>query len=222
LLALVAVFALPAEARRNPARLVLQSATTGAEVYIDGEKVGEVPLDGPIRLRPGKHTLKISLPGYTQYLDVFSARRGKTTRLEIDLLPVAGVLEVRSNVPESSVLIDGKFVGTTPLGTEVLPGKRMLVVRKAGHHDFVETIQAVAGQTIRAQAELTPLPVESRVPAVTTASPAPRPQWYKRWYVWAAVAGGAAAVALAIAIPVAAGGGDAVDDFAPEYRWQAQ
>ncbi|MCP4710054.1 MAG: PEGA domain-containing protein, partial [Planctomycetes bacterium] len=75
----------------------------GAVVFIDGRKRGRIPLKRPIRLRAGKHTVKVQKQGYTRYLDVFRVTAGRTTKLEIDLLPKAAVLIVGANVEKARV-----------------------------------------------------------------------------------------------------------------------
>jgi hypothetical protein len=194
--------AAPAQARSRYADkgwLRLTSMTAGATVSIDGQEVGTLPFPEPIPLAAGKHTLKIVKRGYTEYLDVFGIKRGKTTDLDIDLLPYAGILVVTSRVPEARVFIDGKFEGTTPLEVEVLIGKRSVRVAKAGYYDFIATVSSIAGKVFKVRARMKPLPIGSNP---YRPRPAPPPRWFEKWYVWAGIAGGVAAVTLAIVIPV--------------------
>ncbi|MCA9670990.1 MAG: PEGA domain-containing protein [Myxococcales bacterium] len=205
--------------RRGHGYLQLNSTTTGADVLIDGNKVGTVPLPDRLRLRTGKHTLKLTKKGFTQYLDVFQVRRRQTTKLEIDLLPVAAIFVIRANEADARVYIDGKFVGTTPLETEALIGKRAIRVRKAGFYDVLLEKKATAGQTINIEAELKPLPVGTtpyRPP------PPPPPKWYEKWYVWAGIAGGVAAVAVTVTLSVTLATKDPIEDFGAQYKWKTQ
>ena len=111
----------PTHARKRRSKrygyLQLECNTEGAEVFVDSQPVGQVPLGRRLRLGAGKHTVKITKQGFTQFLDVIKVRPRRTTRLEIDLLPMAGVLKVTANVAEALVHVDGQFVGTTPLET---------------------------------------------------------------------------------------------------------
>jgi hypothetical protein len=203
---------------RAPGHLLLKSTTTGAEVFINNTKVGEVPLDEPIRLAPGEYTVKITKRGYTQYLDVFRVDPGKTTTLDVDLLPVAGILVVTSEEPEARVYIDDKFVGTTPLEVEVLIGQRKIRVKKAGFYDLKLTRQAIAGERLKVRARLKPLPVGT---TPYRPAPPPPPKWYEKWWVWATVAGGAAAVALTVTLSVTIANQDEIAEFGAQYNWKA-
>ena len=217
--ALVLLLAASAEARRGgTGQLQLNSMTTGAVVLIDGKEVGAIPLAGSINLPVGQHTLKITKRGYTEFLDVFTITRHKTTTLDIDLLPYAGVLTVTSSAEGARVFIDGKFEGTTPVEKEVLIGRRAIRVTKAGYYDFIATIKSIAGQDKKLHAKLRLLPL-----GTTPYRPKPLPpaKWYEKWYVWAGAAGAVAVVAVAIAVPVTMANRNSIDNWGPELRYFA-
>src|SRR5438874_2305469 len=105
--------------------LEISSTTAGAEVSIDGERVGTIPLAAPLTtLTPGEHTIKVEKPGFAPYIDVFKIDRKKPTRVEVELVAVAGVLRIKSNVEAARVYVDGKFVGEAPLVSEIGVGAR--------------------------------------------------------------------------------------------------
>jgi len=219
---LALLLALPAVAAgrraRAPGKLQISSMTDGATVMVDGKEVGTIPLPQPLRLAPGKHTLKITKRGFTEYLDVFTIRARKTTVLDIDLLPFAGVLVVSSNETDSQVFVDGKFAGKAPLEKEVLIGKHTVRVRKPGYYNFIKTFNCIAGKVVELKVDLKAMPVGSTPYRPT---PPPPPKWYEKWYVWAGAAGGLAAVTLAVVIPVLMLSGDEVEDFGADYRWSS-
>lgn len=181
-----------------------------------------MPLTTPLKLKSGQHTLKITKKGYTEYLDVFRIRRNKTTRLDIDLLPFAGVVEITASVDGARVFIDGKFQGLTPLEQEVLIGERAIRVTKAGFYEYVGKVKSIAGKTTKIHISLKAMPVGTtpyRPP------PPPPPKWYEKWYVWAGAAGGVVAVTLAVVIPVVLSQQDPVEDFCQpscDFQWQAE
>lgn len=214
--------ATPADAKRRRrgrrafGKLQINSTTNGAKIYIDGRDMGEVPLEKPLKLAVGRHTLKVDKKGYTPYIDVVVIKRRKATTVDIDLLPVSGILAVKANVPEARVYVDGRFVGLAPLTTEVQEGKHSVRVQKAGYHDFIGSQKALPGQKVVVKVELKAMAVGT---TPYRPAPPPPPKWYEKWYVWAGIAGGAIAVALAVAIPVAVASGDPIDDFGPDHRF---
>jgi hypothetical protein len=219
-LPVVLLLAAGAEARPRggTGALQLNSTTSGATVLVDNKEVGAVPLPGSMELPVGKHTLKITKRGYTEFLDVFTIRRGKTTKLDIDLLPYAGILTITSSVNGARVFIDGKYEGTTPVEKEVLIGRRTIRVTKAGYYDFIATIKSIAGQEKQLRARLRLLPIGT---TPYRPKPPPPPKWYEKWYVWAGAAGALAVIAVAVAVPVTLARKNAIDDFGPEKRWFA-
>jgi len=193
-----AVAAAPAAAGKAGA-LEVVSSTAGADVSIDGEKVGTVPLAGPLTtLAPGEHTIKVEKPGFAPYIDVFKIDRKKPTRVEVELVPVAGVISLKSNVEGARVYIDGKFVGEAPIITEVPVGPRAVQVSKGGYKDFFQNVSAVAGQDVNLDVMLEELPmgVNPYKPP-----PPPPPKWYEKWWVWTVGAIGVGVVVTAVVVP---------------------
>ena len=196
--------------------LVLSSQTEGAEVFIDGTLIGKTPLKDPVQLKPGKYTLKMSKRGYTEYIDVFTIRAKKETKLDIDLLPVAGILRITANVQPGRVFVDGKFVGETPLETEIPAGARTIKVTKGGYRELVKKVDVVAGQPQNLDLTLEELPADQN----PFRPPPPKPpKWYEKWWVWTVIAGGATALALIVALPSYYLGRDPVAAFGPQFCW---
>ncbi len=227
LLILLMMFSIAEAKRRRHRRttasgkLEISSMTEGATVFIDGKLVGNIPLPAPINLPVGKHTLKITKEGYTEYLDVVTIKRRKTASVDIDLLPFAGIIYITSSVESARVFIDGEFAGVTPLKKEVLIGKRKIKVTKAGYYDYFGEFQSIAGNSKRLHIRLKLMPVGStpyRPP------PPPPPKWYEKWYIWAAAAGGVAAITLAIVIPVVVMNKDEVSEFcsSADFCWNTR
>jgi hypothetical protein len=197
--------AAPASAERaQPAgkagALELVSSTAGADVSIDGERVGTIPLAGPITtLTPGEHTIKVEKPGFAPYIDVFKIDRKKPTKVEVELVAVAGVLKLKTNLEAARVYIDGKFVGEAPITTEMGVGARAVQVSKGGYKDFFQNISAVAGQEVNLDVLLEELPVGVNP---YKPPPPPPPKWYEKWWVWTVGAVAVGAVVTAVVVPV--------------------
>jgi hypothetical protein len=214
---------LPAEARRRRRQrkitgtLVIESSTRGARVFVDGDEVGSVPLEQRIKLMPGTHTVKVTKPGFTRFMESVKIRRGRTTRLEVDLFPIQGVLSITSDPPGARCYLSGKFIGKTPVWDfEVKPGKHKLRIARVGFYDVIRTVQVKAGKPAKVLVSLKSLPAE-----INPLIPKPPPErWYEKWWVWVSAAGGLVAIVTAIAVPVALSSGDPVEDFGAERTFR--
>lgn len=167
--------------------LVIQSTTDGAQVFIDGELSGQIPLDKQ-KLVVGEHTLKISKRGFTEYIDVVQIKRNEVSEVEIDLLPIAGYLKIIGNIEGSRVFIDEEYMGNIPLDQEIRPGPHKIKVSKLGYYDFNQEVNVIAGEELPVNAELKALPMNESNPLYVR--PTPPPKWYEKWWVWTAIGGG--------------------------------
>jgi hypothetical protein len=208
-----------AQARgRGTGNLVINSLTNGAEVFIDGEDKGTIPLRGPIQLPVGKHTIKITKDGYTDFLDVVTIKKGADTPLDVDLLPYAGMLKVTSSEPDTRIFIDGKFAGTAPLDKELIIGPRTIMLRKAGFYEIIRKVKSIAGQTITLDFRMKQLPIGT---TPYRPKPPPPPKWYEKWYVWTGVGAGVAAVTVGVVLAVVYASKNPVNDFHPDFLYSA-
>mgnify|MGYP003919596831 CR=1 FL=1 len=182
-----------------PATLVVYSLTEGAKVEIDGKAVGTIPLDDDFAVEPGDHTIRLSKLGYSEHNDTFTAEPGGEVELEIDLIPVAGIVTIKANTDGATVKVDGKVVGVTPfVDQEVKPGKVALSIEAPGYEPFLQELVIVAGQPFPLVAELVQLP-----DAQVTGSEVLAPAFYDDVWFWTtigAVVLGSVATALAFTI----------------------
>lgn len=126
--------------------LLVRSKTTGAAIFVDGLEVGRVPV-GPLKVAPGPHLVKLSLPGYkpqTQRVEVVPAQQSVVAS---ELKAVRGVAEVGAPILGAKVLVDGKPVGVAPLhDLELAPGKRVLSLVAPGAARVEQTLTVRAGE----------------------------------------------------------------------------
>jgi hypothetical protein len=180
----------------------IQCTTEGAELFLDGELMGQTPFKDVIPLAAGEHTIRVSRLGFTPHIDVFKIKAGQTTRIEVDLTPISGVLGITSSTvkdgPAVRVFIDDKFFGKAPLETEMALGNHQVRVERPGYYSESFAVKAEPGKRIDKDVDLKPLPADQNPYLVKQ----PQVKWYQKWWVWTIAAVGVAAVATAIIVPV--------------------
>jgi hypothetical protein len=195
-------------AQAGESGFLLTGATLQAEVYVDGDRVGTTPLRGAVPCAVGEHTIRVVRPGFAPYIDVFKVTPGKVTRIEVELVPVAGVLRLAAVADRAAagtagldkvrVFIDGRFAGEAPLETELKIGPHDVRLTRFGYREASFTVTAVAGEVIARTVQMSELPAgENPYKPVT-----PPPRWYERWWIWATGAAGVTVLAVAIVVPV--------------------
>ena len=198
-LTLAAVFAAlllyaPAAEAQRTGRLVLEGDQPGAEVYVDTELMGEMPLD-PVDLPVGEHTLRVARPGFTELTEVFRIRPRRDTTITVELLPISMALTVTTEPAGAQVFVDGDFAGETPAELDLLDGEHSLRITLPGYHEVVRTVTATAGRAETIELELEELPDEVIRAMV---GPPPEPEWYEEPLTWVLIGGGAVALALGV------------------------
>lgn len=217
LLALLVALVFDAGQMRLPRAQAEGAASTGltlrcnpgqADIFVDGEKVGQTPLSGPLALSAGEHTIRVSRPGYTPFIDVFRVKPGSLTPLEVELIPISGVLRLTVENKAAHVYVDDKYIGDSPVESELTTGAHQIRIELAGHTPESFSVNAVAGQVIERTVSLQELPADQNPYA---RKPAPPVKWYQKWWVWTAAAAGVAVVATAIIVPVVLSNRDLCD-----------
>ncbi|MBN2493798.1 MAG: PEGA domain-containing protein [Deltaproteobacteria bacterium] len=137
-----------ARGRRRSAKgsLVIQSMLDGAKVYVDGKLIGKTPFDKPVQLRPGKHKLKATKPGFSTLELDFTIRPRRKLDMMVDLIPYSGLVKFSCNVDKAEVYVDGNFLGRTPLIQDVPVGDHKVQIVLEGHNDFITEINVKAGE----------------------------------------------------------------------------
>jgi TonB family protein len=127
-----------------------------AEVWLDGRPAGRSPVQLE-RLAPGPHRVRVGQEGFAPAeLQLQVTADMGIVPLRFSLTPVTAPLTVRTQ-EGVTVLVDGKPVGTTPLGTvHIDPGLHRFDLEKRGHEPQRLWGVARAGE---------PLTVESRLAA---------------------------------------------------------
>jgi len=100
----------------------IDSQPAGAELSIDGQRVGNTPQRG--ELIEGRRVIKLTRAGYKPWQQTLKVVAGTPLKLGTVVLSEAdGELRLGSTPTGASVTLDDSFVGRTPLTLAITPGK---------------------------------------------------------------------------------------------------
>ncbi len=93
-------------------------------------------------VKPGKHTIRVSAPGYFDETRDVPVAAGQMVPVDVPLREKPGHLTVRAR-DGSQVSIDGRLAATTPLSQplEVPPGRHLVSVTRNGYRAFGQEIE---------------------------------------------------------------------------------
>jgi hypothetical protein len=176
----------------------------GAEVYVDEQLVGTSPV-APQELPPGTHTVRVRMPGYSEYSDVITVERGAVADMPVELFALSEALSITTTPPGAHVFVDGNFMGQTPVEVDLVDGTHSVRVTLHGYEEVVREVTAQSGRREDLALEMTAIP-EDQLRG---------PEWYEEPVTWIAVGGGVVAAVVIIVVVVVAtqGGGSQLDAF---------
>ena len=188
----------------DKATITVSSLTRGAKVFLNDQEVGEVPLPGPLDVRPGQtYTIRVQKRGFAPFVDTVMAGAGQESEVEADLVPTGGIVKITCNVPRAEVLLGGKLLGRTPFDGDVTPGEQALTIVSAGYLQERRSIEVKAGEETRIEVELKPVPP----PTVEEDR-----SIFGRWWFWTGIG---AAVIGGVTLGVLSGQTTKVEPAAP-------
>ena len=139
-------------AARSTGRVSVDAGLSGATIWVDGKRKGKTP--AVLDLRPGWHTIRIKKLGYLEVTERVAVKARRLVKLTLNLLPFAGVLNIKSNISGAKVLVDGRSAGRTPLVKELAVGTRKIQVKAAGYRTYEKKIDSRPGKTYKITAKL--------------------------------------------------------------------
>jgi len=188
----------------DKASITVSSLTRGAKVFLNDQEVGEVPLPGPLDVRPGQtYTVRVQKRGFAPFVDTVMAGAGQESEVEADLVPTGGIVKITCNVQRAEVVLNGKLLGRTPFDGDVSPGTQTLQIVSAGYLGEKHTVDVRAGEELRLAVELKPVPP----PTVQEDR-----SIFGRWWFWTGVG---AAVLGGVTVGVLSGQTTKVEPNAP-------
>jgi serine/threonine-protein kinase len=158
-----------AQIAETPGRLIVRSTPAGALLVVDGRRRGQTPFT--VRdLTLGPHTVEVGRPGYVPHKEsIVLSPRNAIRNLAIQLQPGdrsgapassaaskgLGSVFVDSRPQAARVVVDGRFVGVTPLRVpELKAGTHAVRLELAGHKLFATSVEVKPSEQARVTAAL--------------------------------------------------------------------
>lgn len=130
----------------------------GAQLYVDGELQGQVPM--LVTVDPGRHQVEIRKDGFETLTQWITAKENDKITLSPALKEVTkakyGTVVVEADVPDAEVYIDGnKHPDKTPaVISNVIEGIHVIEVRKEPLAPWKQTIQVKAQEQTKVRADV--------------------------------------------------------------------
>ena len=177
-----------AELRQKVTTLSIACDVDGATVRLRDRTIGRCPMLTPVGVNAGTGRLEVTADGYNTWTRDVELPGGGSASFDVHLTSKskAGILIVKSAVPNVDVAIDGKRVGQTPVEASLDAGTHTLELTRSGYRPA--RTSAVLGAGERREIEI---PLEAE------------PTLLSRWWFWTGigvvvVSGVALGVALAM------------------------
>jgi len=156
-------------APRSTGTVSITSYPDHAMVYVDGSYQGKAPLT--VTLYPGSHTIRLSLPGYSDYTSTVYVNANTNQNLNANMAPaVFGTVAITS-LPGASVFMDSNAQGTIPPNGmltlyNVASGNRLFKITAPGYNEWMNTVYVQPNIVNPVNAVLSPIgPSPTPVPA---------------------------------------------------------
>ncbi|HKY39732.1 MAG TPA: PEGA domain-containing protein [Polyangiaceae bacterium] len=117
--------------------LSLDVNPAGAEIFIDGDRVGTAPLDKPLTVDIGAREINVQKLGFKPFSGTIPVGGQKQASLKVALAPELHEGELNINAPQGAViLIDGKRVGVGSFKGKLKSGGHTLRVEAKGMRPY--------------------------------------------------------------------------------------
>ena len=128
-----------------PGLIVIESNPSGAEILIDGQKLGITPFQGDITA--GTHQLELRKALYYPSVSTFTLKEGETQNIPNTLKPRFGFIAVTSSPSGANVTLDGKAFGVTPITIRSIEsGPHLIKIKTELYHEYSEQFNITDGQ----------------------------------------------------------------------------
>jgi len=161
-----------ADLRQRITTVSIDCDVEGAVVRIRDRTVGKCPISSPVTINAGNARMEVTAEGYFPWQRDIELPGGGVASFDVHLTSKAkaGILVVKSTVPNVDVSIDGKVVGIAPVEASLDAGPHTLELRRSGYRPARTTAIITAGE--RRELEV---PLEAE------------PGIFGRWWFWTGV-----------------------------------
>ncbi|WP_437669496.1 PEGA domain-containing protein [Sorangium sp. So ce131] len=144
------IVALRAFAERLVSRMEILTSAPGAEVFVDGERVGTTPFPEPVPVDIGERKIRIVKPGFKEITRTETVAGGGRIAFSVTLDKVAprGRLRVAAG-PSDVIAIDGQVVGRGAWEGSLTAGAHVLRVTAPGMLAHQAEVLVQDGETRR-------------------------------------------------------------------------
>ncbi|HTA94468.1 MAG TPA: PEGA domain-containing protein [Polyangiaceae bacterium] len=156
-------FDLVATEGKRLANLTVRSRLAGAEVLLDGQKVGQTPLETSLPVAAGHHKVELRRPGYlkaTQELDVDEGGSAEVElALNIDSAAQSsdlGSLELKTKNRQSTLFVDGASLGPYSAPVRLPRGPHHIRLEVAGFQPYERDVTVDPSQSNVVEPQLEP------------------------------------------------------------------
>ena len=147
--------------------LDVRTSPSGARIELDGVYQGDSPLK--LKVAPGQHLVVATRDGFLETRASVNVQPAGTTRFDMSLRPLFGLILAESFPNDAEVLVDNVFRGKTPvLMTDLPAGQHRVVIKKDGY-ESKETLLNIQTEGDR-QPKLISLELRSLLVAIKVTS----------------------------------------------------
>ena len=140
--------------KSSKAQLTLHVANEDAEIWLNGEKVGTGQWSGLVN--PGKYVAEARLDHHRNRSVTFDIEEQEEKNVSLTPPdPMYGSMQFNSDPVETTVYLDGKEVGTTPMIlNNILEGSHEVMFEKKGYHSYETVVVVTEGKRAEVQCSL--------------------------------------------------------------------
>lgn len=137
----------------------------GAQIFVDGDAIGESPLPAPLTIDNGQRKVKVQKAEFHDFEADIEVKNGTVARLDAKLVKISheGKVSIRTSEPTSIIQIDDKTVGRGTWFGPVSVGTHLMRVTANGFEpytaDFALTESAVRTFDVTLRAQKKPIPL---------------------------------------------------------------